>query len=153
MRRIALGAAVAALLVVAAVAFGAGGSVTPGGQVTRSFTPGPTGSTVERERGQDLLVYWGQLSPLPGTPKGGYFRARCVWLRQANDDRMGCDIVVMLEDGSLILEGMVNRPTPGPFADPTTPLLAVTGGTREYAGRRGDADVDGNKHLVITLLP
>jgi hypothetical protein len=161
MRLVAVWPAVAALLVVAALAFAARGSVTPAAQQTLMFTAAQEKGVVEREHAQDLLGYWGELKLSNGT-SAGYYRARCSRLRQTSDGRIGCTIVVMLGplnalgDGSVILEGMVNQPMHGTlFADDASgPKLAMTGGTNQYAGRRGFAQMKSPAgRFDITLLP
>jgi len=159
MRRIALGAAAAALLVVAAVAFGAGGSAGPTGQQTIWTWTTTQGRTVEREHKQDLLGYWGGLTPAPQSPAPpAYYRARCVGLTDATDRPMVCDVVVFITNaagGSLVLQGVVDRraPTEGLFASASAPKLALTGTTvSAFVRRSGYADIMQGR-LQITVLP
>jgi hypothetical protein len=160
MRRVALVAAAAALLVVVAVAFGAGGSVTRATAPPPTLKPSDEKSVSERERGQELLGYWGKLAPLSGPGLSGYYQAKCVGLTGTTDGRIVCDIVVNLGNGStggtLILQGLVKRPTPphGLFAVASDIQLAVTGGGGGYSGRRGSAEIRGTTAgLVISLMP
>ena len=161
MRLVVVWPVVAALLGVAAFTFAAGGSVTPAAQETLMLTAVQEKGAVEHERAQDLLGYWGELRLLNGT-SAGYYRARCIRLRQTIDSRIGCSIVVMLApanplgDGSVILEGMVDPPTHGTLFvdDASGPKLAMTGGTNKYAGRRGFAEMKSPAgRFDITLLP
>ena len=161
MRLVVVWPALAALLVVVAVAFTARGSVTPAAQQTLMFKAVGEKSAVEHERDQDLLGYWGDLT-LPNNTSAGYYRARCIGLRQATGTRISCSIVVMLGpgnslgDGSVVLEGMVNLPTHGTlFADNASgPKLAMTGGTNKYAARLGFAEMKSPAgRFDITLLP
>lgn len=145
MRRIALGVAAAALLVVAAVAVGAVRTPAPDAPVTLKWKANAEGGVSERERGQDLLGYWGQLQPQdPATPNASY-QARCLWLRQADNDRISCTIIVMVTDtGSIVLEGMLSRPTHGTLlADDHSGLkLPITGAAGKYNANHGFADVN-----------
>jgi hypothetical protein len=151
MRGIALGATAAALLVVAAVAFGAGGSVTRTASSPPSLTPSGERSFSEHEHGQELLAYSGTLS---GTGVSGDYRAKCIWLSGTTDGRILCDIVVNLGPGTLILQGLVKRPASGLFAAASNIQLAVTGGGGGYGGSRGYAEVKNTPaSLVITLMP
>jgi hypothetical protein len=151
MRRIALGAATAALLVVAAVAFGAGGSVTRAASSPPALTASGEKSFSERERGQELLAYSGTLT---GTGMSGDYRAKCVWLSGTTDGRILCDIVVNLGPGTLVLQGLVKRPATFLFAAASDIQLAVTGGGGGYGGRRGYAEVkNAPAQLIITLMP
>jgi hypothetical protein len=157
MRRAALGAAVAALLVIAAVALGAGGSAGPTSQQTILSWTAAQGRTGEREHKQDLLGYWGQLTHKTGTTTpDAYYRAKCVGLTDSTDSRMVCDIVVFIDNtGSLVLEGIVKQraPTEGLFATASPPKLAVTGTTIDaYMARRAFADIT-QGGLQITILP
>jgi hypothetical protein len=146
MRRIALGAVVAALLVAAAVALGARGPAVPPTEHTLSWTTGAGGRAFEHEPGQDLLGYWGALTPRDTATPGGTYQAKCVWLTHSGSDYMLCDIVVFMPStGTLVLSGLVQRRTPsqGLFATDSGPKLAMTAGTGSgYTPRHGYADVD-----------
>ena len=147
MRRVALGAVVAVLLVAAAVALGARRPAAAPAPTTLKWKAGPESGVSEREHQQDLLAYWGTLTPQPnepGTPNASY-RARCLWLRPADNDRIACTIIVTVTDtGSIVLEGMLSRPTHGNlFAEDHSGIkLPITGATGQYNPNRGWADVN-----------
>jgi hypothetical protein len=151
MRGIALGATAAALLVVAAVAFGAGGSATRLASSPPTLAASSEKSFSEHEHGQELLAYSGTLS---GTGVSGDYRAKCLGLSGTTDGRVACDIVVKIGLGTLILQGLVKRPSGGLFATASDIQLAVTGGGGGYGGSRGYADVKNTPaRLIITLMP
>ena len=156
MRRAALGAAVAALLVVAAVAFGAKGSMGPTTEQTIWTWTTAQGRAFEHEGKQNLLGYWGDLTPeKPSTPPA-YYRAKCVGLTDSTSGRMVCDVIVFITStgGSLVLEGIVDKraQTEGLFASASPPKLALTGTTvPAFIGRPGYADIAKGR-LVITVL-
>jgi hypothetical protein len=145
MRRAALGAVVAALLVAAAVALGARGPTVPPTDHTLSWTAGPGGRAFEHEPGQDFIGYWGDLTPRDAATPGGSYQAKCVWLTHSSSGYMACDVIVFMPTtGSLVLEGLVQRrtPTQGLFATDSGPQLAMTGGTGSgYIARRAYASV------------
>jgi hypothetical protein len=145
MRRVALGAAVAALLAVVAVAFGSGGPPAPSAPTTLKWRANSERGVSEREPGQDLLGYWGQLQPRDSATPNAYYRARCVWLRQADNDQIACTIIVMVPGtGSIVLEGLLSRPTHGTLLadDGSGQKLPITGATGKYNPNRGWADVN-----------
>jgi hypothetical protein len=165
MRRIALGATVALLIAIVAVAVAARGSTRAAGSTGNL---GPTGSlgltadheksVVDRERTQDLFGYWGGIKANVSGETGNY-RASCVELKGTSDNRINCNIIFSFASGSnLVLQGMVTRPTdakPYLFATKSAAPVAVTGGGGLHSGKRGYADLNGDAtgvpHIDITF--
>jgi hypothetical protein len=148
----AAGAALVCAILVAAPGAGATAglrlTVTPSGPGVQLFAGGPNnaGRTVG---------YWGDLS---GSKTGSY-RATCVWLanprwphsqKHKQDNRFACTIFLNFwtptanqDGGGLVLQGLVRRPKAGEtlFEYPSNRQLAVTGGTGDYQGAQGWADL------------
>jgi hypothetical protein len=156
MRRIALGATVALLLAIVAVAVAAKGSTRATGSTDPlGLKADHEDRAVDLEQSQNLLGYWGGITATASGATGNY-RANCVELKGPSDNRMDCTIIFSFESGSnLVLQGMVRRPTqaePHLFATESPAQVAVTGGSGLYKGKRGYADLNGEGEIAITFV-
>jgi hypothetical protein len=125
--------------------------------------PGPSTWTAGR-----TVVYWGRFTNSPGTATSavmGSYRATCIWLAEKHwphsakhkqDNRLSCNVVIGFKprDGQLsglVLQGLVKRPEDDGqlFAKGFNREVAVTGGTGEYKGAQGYADVSGDWAILI----
>jgi hypothetical protein len=110
-----------------------------------------------------MLAYWGKFTS-QSVPPGSY-RATCMWLannywphsdRHKQDKRLSCTIVIAFkapapppaEPSGLVLEGLVRRPVGNgqPFAQELFARgyrrqLAITGGSGDYSGVHGFANI------------
>jgi hypothetical protein len=158
MRRIALSVAVATLLALVAAA---GPSADPAGAkdpftlTTTAPGPGVVMFPGGPKKAGRTVGYWGKFT---GVETGSY-RATCVWLADPTwpsstthkqDNRFDCNIVLSFrgsggntDGGGLVLQGLVKRPPANhvlfDYASPRQ--LAITGGTGDYQGAQGWADI------------
>lgn len=180
MRRTTLRLAGAALLAALAMAAPssqtagarAAATLAPTGGLTLDVTPGG-GRQVEIFPGGGgpwnagrTLGYWGKFT---GSETGSY-RATCIWLAdkkwphsKKQDNRLFCTILLGFEAGppgtqdpnasGLVLQGLVKRPPVNDvlFEYGSTRQLAITGGTGDYKGAQGVADIQVLRKIVISF--
>jgi hypothetical protein len=130
-------------------------AVTPEGPGVVTFPGGP-------KKAGRTVGYWGWLA---GHRTGSY-RATCVWLatptwphsQHKQDNRFACTIFLNFvsttpnkDGGGLVLQGLVRRPKTGEtlFDYPSRRELAITGGTGEYQGAQGWADLQTAKSIRV----
>ena len=85
----------------------------------------------------EVRAYLGDIGP--NSTDQGKYRATCVWLGAAGDNRLDCTIVLRLGLGMVVVEGLIDPPGSAQLLSQTSAAgrLAITGGTGAYNGARG----------------
>jgi hypothetical protein len=85
----------------------------------------------------EVRAYRGDIGP--NSTDQGKYRANCVWLGAAGDNRLDCTIVLRLGLGMVVVHGLIDPPGNPRLLSQTSSagLLAITGGTGAYNGARG----------------
>lgn len=100
----------------------------------------------------EVRAYLGDIGP--GSTDQGTYRATCVWLGTAGDNRLDCTIVLRLGNGMVVVHGLVDPPgSPRLLSQkpgvPPPAKLAITGGTGAYNGARGYVQLSPQYFTVV----